>query len=347
MTSEYPDAVPIEQIVTMAEGIRQLPLAHLLPHSHQLQRLLAITEEINNAVNRASISLARRSVLNPRTSPPSSNSAPSPIVSDQCTAPTPHIKRSRKVSAARALQAACDIAPILAETIRKQTVTQLEKWCELPSDPRTCHLQPILSFQNDRGQSSVDSTDRIFLATSCQSLASDFAAFEQNHGRVSKHQVLLSQLLAGNSITVQRHGHHHGNFFSSLGDLGCHREKFDAGLLLGTKMRIIQSCAEAAGIGSTLGLLLGYECQSLGRLPYREFSELLGLLQGSRDALQPIIDFSNEFDEWWLRFSNHYHCMHGKIVSLMRAFFADSMLRLSDIQAAILCQNSAPIRTCL
>jgi hypothetical protein len=331
----------------MAEGIRQLPLAHLLPHSLQLQRLFAITAEINTAVSRASINLANRGISNPCSSLPSSNSAQSPIESDQRTARTPHIKRSRKVSAARALQAACDIAPVLAETIRKQIVTQLEKWCELPSDPRTCHLQPILSFQNDKSQSSVDSTDRIFLATSCQSLASDFAAFEQNHGWVSKHNVLLSQLLAGDSIAVQRHGHHHGNFFSSLGDLGCHREKFDAGLRLGTKMRIIQSCAEAAGVGSTLGLLLGYECQSLGRLPYREFSELLLLLQGPRGALQPIIDFSNEFDEWWLQFSNHYHAIHGKIESLIRAFCADSMLRLSDVQAATLCQNAAQIRTCL
>jgi hypothetical protein len=133
----------------------------------------------------------------------------------------------------------------------------------------------------------MDLTGRTFPAASCHSLAVDFTIFEQNHEWSSKHQVLLSQLLGRKPITVQRHGHHYGRFFSSLGDVGCYRDKFEAGLRLGTRMRIVQACAEVTGMGSTLGLILAYECRSLRRLPYSEFLELLNYCRGRGRLYNP------------------------------------------------------------
>jgi hypothetical protein len=120
------DAVPIEHTISTADSIRQLPLVHLLPHSLQSQRLFVVTEEINAAVNRASINGASGSASQSCSSPQLSNFMQTSTISNSRTASTSHVKRSRKVSAARALQVACDVTPVLAENIRKQTVAQLE-----------------------------------------------------------------------------------------------------------------------------------------------------------------------------------------------------------------------------
>ena len=44
------------------------------------------------------------------------------------------------------------------------------------------------------------------------------------------------------------------------------KEKFDAGLRLGTKMRLVEALGEIAGLGPAVGLLMGYESVSYTHL---------------------------------------------------------------------------------
>ena len=170
------DATIIDEMVSLAEQLRHRPKTRLLPYLPQLGQLVSTTDDLYHSIS--SITTRRaRSTSSASKRPPRRSSA-----------------RSRQVNARDAFDAAVSIAPILATSIRQHFAFSHDDWMGTVQDPRAIHLQPILSLQKAPASSHSETRDRLLLATSCSSLATDFEQYEINNGWTSKHQTLLQRI---------------------------------------------------------------------------------------------------------------------------------------------------------
>jgi hypothetical protein len=287
------DATIIDEMVSLAEQLRHRPKTRLLPYLPQLGQLVSTTDDLYHSISSAT---RRRS---------KSTSSVSKSTPQRSSA------RSRQVNARDAFNAAVSIAPSLATSIRQHFASSHDDWMGTAQDPRAIHLQPILSLQKAPASSYSDTRDRLLLATSCSSLATDFEQYETNNGWTSKHQTLLQRIKDGQDTAVHQNGQNHQAFLTTV--IGQHtgKEKFDAGLRLGTKTRLVETLGEMSGLGPAVGLLMGYECRKLSRMPYREFPAFLNMLQDKASVPESVVEFCSEFNMWWRDLRSHYHSKYG------------------------------------
>ena len=304
------EAVLIRDALRLTERIRHCPIEKLIPHAQDISVLCSTTNHVHESVSDRATTSGRRPSperLRSRTSPYPRALTPGPAKASSAT-------RSRQISAAHAIRAASITAVSLGAIIRDVFTLQPEFWIEANSDPRNAHLQPILYLQKAAALSKSEARDRLLLTCSCHSLARDFQSFEQSQGWVPQHDSMLRRIQSGHEPAVQQHGKHHQKFLSLLtGQQRMDRDKLDAGLRLGKKMRLVEAIGEELQLGFGLGVLLGYECHKLSRLSYRELSTFARSLQ-SQDAevLQPIRSFCNESTVWWKGVVDRYHSRFSK-----------------------------------
>ncbi len=301
------EAVLIRDALRLTELIRHCPIERLIPHSQDLSVLCSKTNHVYESVSdRATTSGSqpppRRLLSGTPSSLTWSTSTPGSTKASSAA-------RSRQVSAAQAIKAASITAVSLGATFWDVFTLPQDFWVEANADPRNAHLQPILYLQKATALTKSEARDRLLLTCACHSLARDFQSFEQSQGWISQHDSLLHRIQSGHEPAAQQHGKHHQKFLSLLkGQQNMDKDKLDAGLRLGTKMRLVEAIGEELQLGFGLGVLLGYECHKLSRLSYRELSSIARCLQ-SQDAevLQPIRSFCTEFSVWWNVVVDRYH----------------------------------------
>lgn len=306
------EAVLIRDALRLAERIRRCPIERLIPHSQDISVLCSTTNHVYESVSDRATTSGRQP--SPRRLRLGTPSYPTALTSTPSSAKASSAIRSRQISAAQAMRAASVTAISLGATIRDVLTLQPELWVEENSDPRNAHLQPILYLQKAAALTKSEARDRLLLTCSCHSLARDFQSFEQSQGWIPQHDSLLRRIQSGHEPAVQQHGKHRQKFLSRLkGQQNMDRYKLDAGLRLGTKIRLVEAIGEELQLGFGLGVLLGYECHKLSRLSYRELSSVARSLQ-SQDAevLQPIRSFCNEFSVCWKGVVDRYHNNFGK-----------------------------------
>ncbi|CZT15398.1 uncharacterized protein RCC_12346 [Ramularia collo-cygni] len=275
---QHDDAALIDNVLRLALQVQERPVSSLLPYYDRIERLFYTTDQLRRSVTRATF---------------------------PATLKTP---RSRVINARSVLLAACATAPSLTQMIRQHFRIEGHEWYRSSGDLHSVHLQHILAFQKLKSPDRVDTRDRLLLICSSHSLAMDFDTYERSQGFQSKHQELLDRLLNSQDLAIQQQSRNHRDFLATLAGVELENDKFDAGLRLGSKLRLIQACGITTGVGPALEILLGFECQKLSRLPYRELPTLLNLL---RDEIpRAIAEFCSEFNSWWTSVSDHYHILY-------------------------------------
>ena len=315
------EATLIQNAVQLVERIIQRPIDRLLPHADNIRRLnLAAASLYQPLAYYSRLSCEGHEtaiVLNPTEFtgsvvtflPPATPNA-------MLTRPLKTVK-SRLISASDALSAAHKTAGYLGATILEHFILDEQNWLETACDQRTSHLQPIFNLQKAVASVRSDARDRLLLACSCHSLARDFQLFEQSRGWTSKEELITQRLLEGSDPAIHQYAKHHQNFLAWLNRNDIHRDKLDAGLRLGTKLRVIEVLGQESQLGCGLSLLLGFECHKLSRLPYRELSIITQHLRNRAAALElRTVNFCNQFNAWWRDVNNRYHALYGGYLSI-------------------------------
>ena len=336
------DQAMIREVTSLILKIKDHPIERIAPfaeHIHFLSgHLETLLQRLDDSMD--SVQLPRTSedaliccpvstMLNPSTTTTSSPSAP---ISESRQSLAPHHNKQQlcsnaapgvnvktihyKQSVTEALH--CAVKNIV--TVEKAVVTigAISKpdrpWFE--QDKRIAHLQAIAILQKRKRTPLVLPQDRLLLILSCQSLAQDFQYFEKKSGWVPKEDQLIERILSGQDPSSQSIGKHFQNFLASHTALPTDREQLDAGLRLGTKLRVIDAVTKSLGLGSGLALLLGYEYHKVSRLSYGAFPILKHALEFNEVQRKAIYHFSETIGPWLQDNQARYHEVYGRLLKL-------------------------------
>lgn len=201
-----------------------------------------------------------------------------------------------------------------------QTIeTQAVHW--LNQDHRIAHLQP-LSYLQTKASGRVRAHDRILLVLAGLSIAEDFRAFEENNGWVPKEDKLVEAIQRGDAPQIQKMANHVDNFVASMS--GIDTEKLKTGLNFGMRLLVIMNICSCPEIAEGLALLLGFECNQLLRLSYRNFGTLKYLMENEprfADRRAHARHLSGWFRDQRRKYNELYRSLQDRRVSTIDSVF--------------------------
>jgi len=178
-------------------------------------------------------------------------------------------------------------------------------------DERFQHLQSIFIFEQRQRAYRVTLKERLLLICSCMSLAQEFRDYESRNGWIPKQEALISAILREESPSVQQIGKHFQSFQAAINLTAEDYRKVDAGVRLGTKLKVLDAIGKFSGVGTCLPLALGFEVSKLSRLSYNDFVHFWTVLS-TEEAGRSIRRSSAELEPWWVRCRTTYDETFGK-----------------------------------
>ena len=293
------DLAMILQVTVLIDLIQKRPV----------ERIAAYSEEFRVLSDRFE-SLSRRLGVQSKGSHDDSGIAEQQLVRTVEPALVGKTLRYRQ-AAIEALQCAIRSIPSVLKAITaiSHAANTERHWLE--QDLRIAHLHPIQRLRKHRDSQAVLAHDRLLLILSCHSLAQDFQCFENSNGWVPKEDQLVERISGGHNPSTQSIGKHLQNFLSSHSTLPADREKMDAGVRFGTKLRVLDAMTNASGIGPGLSLLLGFEYQKFSRLSYNAFAALKQSLEDNEEQRRAIQEISETVGSWFQNCLVHYHQLYS------------------------------------
>lgn len=179
----------------------------------------------------------------------------------------------------------------------------------IPVNHRLLHVQNILTLQKRRLSISEASPERVLAICACRSLAMDFHEFERQLGVRPKEDILLERITQSADMHIQTIDKNLSQFLAAkFPGQEVNSTKLESALRLGIKLGLIDSIGRRVNI-DCLGLLVGFECAKLTRLPFYALSRLEAELTGA-DIYGRIRDFDVSMREWWSNCQHEYHARY-------------------------------------
>ena len=297
----------IANAARLTDLIGSRPLQKLAPYAGQIEELASAACRLSSMVLSGRSSSPDDERYRTMEEPNTRREAQSPAGATSVTSNRDGAPKQRKSKAADLLSAIMRDCQALGEDLKGNMM--IMDW--LAPSERIAHLAPIFFFQGRSPNRPVTIHDQLLLASSCVSLAEDFASYEAKHGWEPKLDVLSARILAGEEPACQAIGKHAQSFIASQTPVLAHQQKIDAAIRQGTKLLVLERVGHQLGFGNGLGLLASFQSRKLLRLSYKDFAEIIDLLASDMRLYQPIAFFCREYGAWWVQCCACYHSKHG------------------------------------